>query len=521
MLFNSYIFIVGFLPLTLALFFVAARRSNDLAVQWLVAASVFFYGWWDWRFVPLLGMSIIFNFMIGLAITRARLHGRMHAAHVWLVFGIAADLALLGWFKYLGFFIAIFSTDGRGAETILPLGISFFTFTQLAYLVDASRGEAREHDFARYCLFVTFFPHLIAGPILHHSEMLPQFSRSVPFRPNTDMMAAGMGLFAIGLVKKLGFADAVAPTANAVFSAANDGIGLTFAEAWTGAFAYALQIYFDFSGYSDMALGLAAMFGIRMPLNFSSPYKARSIIDFWRCWHITLSRLLRNYLYIPLGGSRCGSWRRYLNLMLTMLLGGLWHGAGWTFILWGCLHGIYLVVNHAWRRIAGSGRSGQGRAGWLKRFVSTAMTFLAVVVAWVLFRAESLPAAVLMLKAMSGSSGIALPAGMDAGAPEFLVPLARQIGFTFTGMFGNGILDWRVTLPLIGFLLGIVFLAPNSQQIFASVRPYLDPMPAPSARTAAFLLWRPSLGFGLIFGALLMVGVLSISRDSPFLYYQF
>lgn len=352
MLFNSYTFLFLFLPVTLLVFFRLGKYSHPLAGLWLFVASLFFYAWWNPAYVGLLLASIAFNYAVGRALVKEQSSGRAKVKKSVLIFGLVTDLGLLAYFKYANFFVS--STDallGQGWQLdpiILPLGISFFTFTQIAFLVDAYRGEIKEANFIHYGLFVTYFPHLIAGPVLHHKEMMPQFARATTYRLHWENFALGFTLFSIGLFKKVVLADGIAPFANALYSAASHGTVLTFLEAWAGALAYTFQLYFDFSGYTDMALGISCLFGVRLPVNFNSPYKAVNIIDFWRRWHMTLSRFLRDYLYFPLGGNRKGPVRRYMNLIATMLLGGLWHGAGWTFVLWGGLHGLYLVINHAW-----------------------------------------------------------------------------------------------------------------------------------------------------------------------------
>ncbi len=351
MLFNSYLFIFVFLPVTFAGFFWIARSSHRLAALWLAAASVYFYGYWNPKFVTLLLASIIFNYGMGYAIGHVRV-GSGNRAKLLLIIAIAANLILLGIFKYTNFFIkTINDAAGTGIsllDIVLPLGISFFTFTQITFLVDVYRGIAREYLFVHYLLFVTYFPHLIAGPIIHHQQMMPQFENAATYRINSEDIAIGVSMFAIGLAKKVLLADNFADCSTKVFTAASRGDELQFVEAWSGALSYTLQLYFDFSGYCDMAIGLSKMFGIDLPLNFNSPYKAPNIIEFWRRWHMTLSQFLRDYLYIPLGGNRKGVGRRYANLMLTMLLGGLWHGASWTFVIWGALHGAFLMINHGW-----------------------------------------------------------------------------------------------------------------------------------------------------------------------------
>jgi D-alanyl-lipoteichoic acid acyltransferase DltB (MBOAT superfamily) len=463
MLFNSPEFLFGFLPVTLAAFFAIARAGAAPAAGWLVAASLFFYGWWDARYLALLAASIALNFAVGGWLARSRAvagHARRRAV---LALGIGANLALLGYYKYAGFFAATLNQlAGAGLpvpEIVLPLGISFFTFTQIAYLVDAARGEAADYNPVHYALFVTYYPHLIAGPILHHREMMPQFADAAVYRPDREALALGLTIFLLGLAKKVVLADGFSPYAREAFAAADAGAALTFFAAWGGALAYTLQLYFDFSGYSDMAVGLAKMMRIDLPVNFRSPYKAASIIDFWRRWHITLSRFLRDYLYLPLGGNRRGPARRYANLMITMLLGGLWHGAGWTFVLWGALHGAYLMVNHAWRGVAARlpplpapARAAGRAAGW-------ALTFLAVVVAWVFFRAETLDGALGMLGAMAGANGAVLPAQLIALAPwlAFVADGAGNVPF----LAGGTVLGLVEMSALLGLGLGIALLAPN------------------------------------------------------------
>lgn len=341
MLFNSYPFILLFLPTTLLGFFLLAKIKHRLAAAWLAAASIFFYGWWNPAYVLLLLTSIGMNYAFGVRLARLHAAGRdEHAGHL-LTVAVVADLLLLCYYKYADFFLTnlgkLAGTPLGLAEIALPLGISFFTFTQIAFLVDARRGEAKEYSLIHYCLFVTYFPHLIAGPILHHGEMMPQFRNDATYRVKWENLAVGLTLFLIGLYKKTVLADGIAEFVGPAFNAAAAGSSLTLLNAWVAALAYTFQIYFDFSGYSDMAIGLSRLFGIVLPLNFDSPYKATSIIDFWRRWHITLSRFLRDYLYVSLGGNRKGTTRRYLNLFLTMLLGGFWHGAGWTFMCWGAM----------------------------------------------------------------------------------------------------------------------------------------------------------------------------------------
>ncbi len=396
MLFDSWQFICVFLPLTLAFFYFTKNLKGQFwSSLCLVVASCFFYAWWDYTYLLLLAFSVLFNYQIGL---RVRANKRL------LIFGICTNLALLIYFKYTTFVLN--NVNELGFEfsvpnIVLPLAISFFTFQQIAYLVDSYKKLVTDHSFLNYCLFVTFFPQLIAGPIVHHKEMMPQFAQNKPF--DGQLFLFGFVLFAIGLFKKVIVADGVAQYANPVFNAADAGQQIEFAEAWGGALAYTFQLYFDFSGYADMAIGIAALFGILIPLNFNSPYKSLNIIDFWRRWHITLGRFLRDYLYIALGGNRLGELKKFQNLFLTMLLGGIWHGAGWNFAIWGVLHGTYLCVNHMWLKYRPSQLLEYTR---LYNTLAWGLTFVAVVVAWVFFRAETYHGAISILTSMFDFSNI-------------------------------------------------------------------------------------------------------------------
>lgn len=408
MLFTTTAFICVYLPVVLAGFFVIARLSHRAAALWLFMASVFFYGYWMPEYTALLLASIAGNFWIGrriaLAAEQADSRGQTHARR-WVATGVAANLLLLGYFKYANFFIDNLNV-ALGAQwdigrVLLPIGISFFTFTQIAYLVDTWRKGVREYKFVHYGLFVTYFPHLIAGPVLHHSQMMPQFNEPLTYRFNGANVTAGLCIFAIGLFKKVVLADGISPYADAVFEAAEAGKSPDFYEAWLGSIAYTLQLYFDFSGYSDMAIGLSWMFNVKLPFNFNSPYKATNISDFWRRWHMSLSQFLRDYLYIALGGNRRGAVRRYANLLTTMVLGGLWHGANWSFVIWGTLHGLYLGINHGFRAMCSPRWLSWLDGNRLFAFASWLLTMLAVVVGWVVFRATTISGSGRILASMA------------------------------------------------------------------------------------------------------------------------
>lgn len=528
MLFNSYEFLFLFLPVTFAVYFWVARKGREPAIVWLVLASLFFYGWWKPAYLLLLLASTAANFGFGLILGQSHRLRKPAASRFWLTTGVVFNLALLGYFKYANFAVdslnTIANTHFHLETVILPLAISFFTFQQIAYLVDAFQGQAREYRFTHYALFVTFFPQLIAGPIVHHRDMLPQFMQPGALSPRTQHIAIGLSIFALGLFKKTVLADGVAQYATPAFSAAAAGDSLTFFEAWGGALAYTLQLYFDFSGYSDMAIGAARLFGIVLPVNFHSPYKASNIIEFWRRWHMTLSTFLRDYLYVALGGNRSGKFKRYRNLMLTMLLGGLWHGAGWTFVAWGALHGLYLCINHAWRHMVSHLFPAPLLPRILSASLSWALTFLAVVIGWVFFRAGSVDAAAAILKGMAGLNGIALPNALAARLGS-LWPALESLGVqTYLGGGTHFILNWLWVLAL----LPIVVVMPNTQEIMRNffpgmhlhhAKPENEVHPLPAIKNQ--LIWRPSAPWAVIAGVLAGLGVLAMTSISEFLYFQF
>jgi len=476
MLFNSHPFIFLFLPIVLLGYFALGRQGKLAPVIWLALASLAFYAFSGWQFVPLLLASIAFNATVGYLLIARKMRAELRLAA--LVVGISGDLLVLGIFKYAGFFAANFNvlfSTAFALNILLPVGISFYSFTQIAFLVDAYRGNVARYALPHYALFVTYFPHLIAGPILHHKDMIPQFEDAK--RPDPHLILCGLIIFGIGLFKKTGLADGIQPLVALAFGQATP----SFDQAWIGALAYTFQLYFDFSGYSDMAIGMSLMFGIFLPLNFDSPYKATSIIEFWRRWHMTLSQFLRGYLYIPLGGNRHGRVLRYVNLMITMLLGGLWHGAAWTFVVWGALHGAYLCVNHAWSNYGPKVAPRFARAANAAAFV---LTFVSVVVAWVFFRADSISSATFVLSRMADPTNIVFGRGEMANA-----------------MF-------------IAVYAAIAWFAPNTQEIVGYDH---------KNRTVGENLngWLRRPGFLYAAAATLAFGVLGISQHSEFIYFRF
>ena len=495
MLFTTFAFVLGFLPLVWCGFFLLARRWPSAAAAWLFLASLFFYGYWMPQFTLLLLASIAVNYGVGRAIAQAG-SARRTRARALLIVGVVFNLGLLSYFKYANFLVDSFNgalgSDWTLDKITLPIGISFFTFTQLAFLADAYHKGVQEYRVAHYGLFVTYFPHLVAGPVLHHAQMMPQFGHASTYRMDAANVAAGLAIFAIGLFKKIVLADGVSPYADAIFNAAHAGTVLHGSEAWLGALAYTFQLYFDFSGYSDMAVGLSLLFNIRLPYNFNSPYQALNISDFWRRWHMSLSTFLRDYLYIPLGGNRGGGARRYVNLMVTMVLGGLWHGANWTFVIWGGLHGLYLGINHGYRALCGP---------WLARvehhlayqMLAWALTFCAVVVAWVLFRAPDFATAATILHGMAGQG-----ASCSAAADSIVLWNA--------GLSVGGALAHCLVLGVIAVLV------PNSNHLGERILKFY--------RAGEIGRW---LGLGVALTLCVLLVVINDARDavSPFIYFNF
>jgi len=506
MLFSSYQFTFIFLPIVIMVYGLAHLHSARAGIVALMIASLSFYAAWKRVFLPLLIASIIVNYGLGLLIERS---GRSRAL---TALGVALNLLVLGYFKYAAFVVGnvdhLVGTHLSFGQVVLPIGISFFTFQQIAYLVDVQRGEAAERDIISFTLFVSFFPHLIAGPLVHHAEMIPQFKNAKTQR-HAVLVARGSAIAIAGLFKKVVLADSLAQFATPAFQHVDAGGSISASWAWMATLAYALQIYFDFSGYSDMAIGLALMFGIRLPVNFRSPYKARSIIEFWHCWHITLSRFLRDYLYIPLGGNRRGTPRRYLNVMATMLLGGLWHGAGWTFVIWGAIHGTCLLVNHGWRALRTQRpepfQPCEMIPASVRRGVGWVATLAAVVVAWVFFRASTLHGARTMLSALFGST----PPG-----PGFAPPAIIRFGDLPWVLSAQTF--WLVGVFVVGLGLGIAILLPNTAQLYR----YREYRRGPDPNSLR-LRWRPTLAWSAAVAGAFTFAVVGMWQRLEFLYFQF
>ncbi len=514
MLFSSWQFIFVFLPIAVAGFFAIPARAQPARKWWLLLTSLFFYGWWKVEYVSLLLFSIAFNFAAAEAVTAWR--GRP-AARWALTASVSVNLLLLGYYKYTNFLLeALGRASGHTfarLDIMLPLAISFFTFTQIGYLVDVFRNAKLHYRLLDYAVFVVFFPHLIAGPIVRHWEIIPQFANR-QLKANRNDMGAGIAMFLLGLFKKVLLADPASRFADIVYGAAESG-PITWFDGWLGTIAYAMQIYFDFSGYSDMAIGLARMFGMKFPCNFDSPYQAGSIVEFWRRWHITLQRFLREYLYFPLGGNRCGKARHLLNILITMIVSGLWHGAGWTFLVWGALHGAYLVIAHGWRTFR-EARGWRFTTHWSYRGACVIVTFIAVLYAWVFFRAKTLPQAGRVIASMAGLNGFTIPEGVN-DPKRSPGPLLEKIGFQFTEK-NLAVNFYKPGMRWMAALLLIVFFAPNTQQLLRAAEPVLEPVAASSRMRFAF-----SATSGLVLGVLLFFVVCSwfIARPSPFIYFNF
>lgn len=473
MLFNSYEFIFLFLPITFVVYFyLNNKRLIEASKAFLVFSSLFFYSWWNLAYLPIILISMLFNYGIGVSLSKGNEHRKVRRQAL-LIIGITSNVAMLGYFKYADFLITnvneVIGSSVPLLNLALPLAISFFTFQQIAYLVDSYRGETNEYDFLNYANFVTFFPQLIAGPIVHHQEMMPQFSDLRNKVKNYRNIATGLYLFSIGLFKKVVIADTFAIWAFEGFDVADK---LTFIQAWATSLSYTFQLYFDFSGYTDMAIGAALLFNIKLRINFNSPYKAKSIQDFWQRWHITLSRFLRDYIYIPLGGNREGDFRTYNNLMITFLIGGIWHGAGWTFIFWGFLHGLALIIHRGWQNIGFK----------LHKVLAWLITFNFINVTWIFFRAKEWQDATKVIVGMSSLNDIGT-------IPEFI-------------NFGNLTKIDFIVMILCFLFAFCTFFSQNTNQIAKS-----------------FDINNKKTMFVGVFS--LTVSILSLNKISEFLYFNF
>src|SRR6201996_1450534 len=487
--FNSYPYFV-FLAVAVLGFRLLEKNALTARRVFLLLASYAFYAWWRADFLLLLAGSTLVNYALGREIEQRR--RRLKDRRGFLIAGLVFNLGLIAAFKYGTLFVST-ANDVLGIglpvpHWFLPLAISFFTFEQISYLVDADAGKTARYSLLDYALFVAYFPHLIAGPIVRHNDLIPQFRR---IKRRNDDLATGVTLFTIGLAKKSLIADNLAPFADAVFDAAGRGTHLGMGDSWLGTLFFAFQIYFDFSAYSDMALGSSIMLGIRLPVNFHSPYKSAGIIEFWRRWHISLSAFLRDYLYIPLGGNRQGRARRYLNLFITMLLGGLWHGANWTFMLWGGLHGLYLSINHAFRHAT---KTVTAPPAWRLplHLASVALTFAATTLAWIVFRAPDLASARNVVGGLVG--------GGHSAVVSFS-PLAA------------------ITLLLLSI---IIWFMPNSMELMWTHWPALpSPYPDQPVAAARRLSWSPTPLNAAAYGLVCILAVLALSNLKPFIYFQF
>lgn len=508
MLFNSYLFIFLFLPIALSVYFFLGRNKTPVAqMVWIAFWSCVFYAYWKPIFLLLLMTSVCVNYSVACSLMKNK-------SKVIFTVGIIFNILVIAYFKYKGFllenFNALTSSHLRIHHLALPLGISFITFQKIAYLVDVYRGKVVEKNFLRYLVFISFFPQLIAGPIVHYNPLMSQFSHKHPKKLRYENMAVGLTLFTIGLAKKVLLADTLASYADSAFSAGMASVHLTFFESWVGVLAYTFQIYFDFSGYSDMAIGLARMFGVRLPINFNSPYKSANIIDFWRRWHITLSHFLRDYVYIPLGGNRKGELRKFVNLMATMLIGGLWHGANWTFVIWGGIHGALLTMNHLWVEACEKLGWHQLTKSYFYKLFARSATFIAVAFAWVFFRMQSLGGAKFILKGMIGVYGL------KVSENSYL--------FHVTNRLSNALVDFGyhpdpVLTPalFLFFIMGLIWFLPNSQQLMRYRNRW------EGIKALQFLIWKPRaiylLGTMALFYASLVV--MLDFKFKPFAYFAF
>ncbi len=500
MLFNSFVFLLLFLPLVLIAFYATRRYvSARASLAVLVVASFAFYAYWEPMYLLLLFGSIVANYLIGQKLAV------LPPSKPLLVFGVGLNLGLLAYFKYANFLIdsanSFFGLSVEATGIILPLAISFFTFQQIAYLVDCYKKITGEKDFLSYCLFVSFFPQLIAGPIVHHKDVMPQFLNMATHPKLRPAFAAGTTLFIIGLAKKVVLADNLAVYVDSYYADAVGDLVYT-ADAWAAALSYHLQIYFDFSGYSDMAIGLGLLFGVRLPINFDSPCKSLSIIEFWRRWHMTLSRFLRDYLYIALGGNKRGQVRRYGNLVITMTLGGLWHGAAWNYVLWGGMHGVFLLINHGWRAICDRNNLGAIRDNGAYRLVCLVVTNILVALALVYFRSPEVAVANQTAQAMFG--------GGEWGMSQVIETAVAREGFgSLLALLGISLSPAIILCGLLALMFAVTLLLPNSMQLVNMME------------NRSRIAWRPNPAWALFCVILLGSSLVGMFGVTEFIYFQF
>jgi alginate O-acetyltransferase complex protein AlgI len=541
MLFNSHEFIFAFVPVTVILFFGIGRLSRTWALRWLILASLFFYAWWRPLNVLLIAPSILINYAAARALERlCRNEEQRHLSSAVLLLGIAFNIAFLGLFKYADFIRGtindVFGANLVLTHLILPLGISFITFQKIAFLIDVHAGRVKSFTLQDYSLFVLFFPQLVAGPIVHYREMVPQF-RDARCRFDSENVAIGLTLFSFGLFKKVIFADHIAPLVTPIYDQAAAGAHISLLASWMAALGFTLQLYFDFSGYTDMALGLARFFGIRLPQNFNSPLKASSIIEFWLRWHMTLTRFLTAYIYNPLtlwltrrraSGGRSSiaglktTFGAFVHLLmfptlLTMFISGLWHGAGYGFIIWGLLHGSYLTINHAWRFVIPRFWTDRKSYERVVQPIGRILTFVVVIASIVFFRSSTVTSAVDLAKGLVGLNGIGLPeslfdrVGSLAGTLHSLGVVAEPWD----------IRDFAKLAIWISVLMIVALACPNTLQIMDRYEPALGVKPQQTKlRIGQFIGWNTSLPWAIVVSAAAAIATASLG-PSEFLYWQF
>jgi len=539
-LFNSVPFIFGFLPLVLAGFYTLGHWRRDWAILWLILASLCFYAWWRPLNVLLITPSILVNYLLA-RIIQHRVDTRPGIARTALIAGILFNLCFLGYFKYINFFGVVagdvFGVNMVFANVILPLGISFITFQKIAFLVDVHSGRVTSFTLKDYALFVLFFPQLVAGPIVHYREMMPQF-HVAPCRFHADDMATGIVLFSFGLFKKTVLADSIATYVSPLYADAAHGAQITLFHAWIAAIGFMLQIYYDFAGYSEMALGLARFFGVKLPVNFYSPLKAASVIEFWQRWHMTLTRFLTAYLYNPMtlaltrrrmargapASSVTSSPSAFITLIafptiVTFAICGMWHGAGYTYIVWGFIHGVLLTINQGWRALRRAYLPRRMVIGSPLRFVGRALTFISVVAAVVIFRASTVGAALIVWKGMIGINGATLPQAYfdHGGVLAWILQSAHVRPDPSSGLLFIAAWLW------IAGLLAIAWFMPNVLQILRNYEPALGVSATvpPGEKQTIWLSWRPTTAWSVGMAVVTAAGILSLGHLSEFLYWQF